>query len=139
MLRKLQKDEKGFTLVELMIVVVILGILVAIAVPIFNKVTGDAEKRAAQANARTIESVLVQIQAATGVPITAMQISTAGVLSGGSLSSPYNGASLANPSASATQYFKTWPQYSGTGMDVINGEVYVTHPSAGHITVTSIP
>ena len=37
-------NKKGFTLVELMIVVVILGILVAIAVPIYSLVTKNAQK-----------------------------------------------------------------------------------------------
>ncbi len=49
-------NKKGFTLVELMIVVVILGILVAIAVPIYSAVTRNAKKRACEANVRTIRS-----------------------------------------------------------------------------------
>ncbi|SVD57545.1 uncharacterized protein METZ01_LOCUS410399, partial [marine metagenome] len=43
------KKEKGFTLIELVIVVAILGILMAIAVPAFNGVSKSA--RAAQAKA----------------------------------------------------------------------------------------
>ena len=60
MLKRFKKNNKGFTLVELMVVVVILGILVAIAVPVYNSVTGTAEANACKANQRTIESAIMQ-------------------------------------------------------------------------------
>lgn len=50
----MNKNKKGFTLVELMIVVVIMAILVAVAVPIFNAVTKNAKEKTCNANARTL-------------------------------------------------------------------------------------
>ncbi len=53
-MRKLM-SKKGFTLVELMIVVVILGILVAVAVPIFGAVTRNAKIKSCKSNMRVIK------------------------------------------------------------------------------------
>lgn len=53
-MRKMLKNKKGFTLVELMIVVVIMAILVAVAIPIYNAVTAGVEKNSCEANARII-------------------------------------------------------------------------------------
>ena len=50
------KTKRGFTLVELMIVVVIMAILVAVAVPIYFAVTSNAKKEPAL----TIRSKLYQ-------------------------------------------------------------------------------
>ena len=51
---KFMKSKKGFSLVELMIVVVIMAILVAVAVPIYNAVTANARKKTCLDNQRTI-------------------------------------------------------------------------------------
>jgi type IV pilus assembly protein PilA len=45
--------EAGFTLIELMVVLLILAILLAIAIPTFLGVTGSANDRAAQSNLNT--------------------------------------------------------------------------------------
>ena len=69
-MRSKMQNQKGFTLVELMVVVVILGILVAIAVPVYNSVTKRAETAAIEANLRTIDGAITSMIASEEVPTT---------------------------------------------------------------------
>jgi type IV pilus assembly protein PilA len=51
--RRRREDDEGFTLIELMVVVLIVAILIAIAVPTFLGARERAQDRAAQANLRS--------------------------------------------------------------------------------------
>ena len=50
--RRTNRDEEGFTLIELMVVVLIIAILLAIAIPTFLGARSKAQARGAQSNLR---------------------------------------------------------------------------------------
>lgn len=54
------KEEKGFTLVELLIVIAILAILAVLAVPRFINMQADAAAKACQSNRASLETAIEQ-------------------------------------------------------------------------------
>jgi type IV pilus assembly protein PilA len=68
---KRQKSVRGFTLVEIMIVVVIIGLLAAMAVPAFQKVRIASQDKTVLNNARQLASAADQYYLEYGVSTVA--------------------------------------------------------------------
>jgi len=83
--KKITKNEKGFTLLEVMIVVVILAVLAAVAIPNLMKSAETARQRADITTGRELKMALDRFQLDTGKYPT---LSTMTATADGGLSSP---------------------------------------------------
>ena len=65
-------SRKGFTLIELVMVIVIIGILAAVAIPKFISLSNEAEKAVCQSNVGAIRTALANFYAKCQVNETAV-------------------------------------------------------------------
>ena len=72
-LKKL-KNEKGFTIVELLIVIVVIGILAAIVIVAYTGVTNRANQSSAKGNAESVQKVAEAYNADNGSYPTLAQV-----------------------------------------------------------------
>jgi type IV pilus assembly protein PilA len=67
-MKNIVKNNKGFSLVELLVVIAVIGIIAAIAIPAMSSIFGESEDARNKRNAQNIASV-ANAALAAGVPV----------------------------------------------------------------------
>jgi type IV pilus assembly protein PilA len=116
---KMFRKSEGFTLVELMVVVLIIGILVAIAVPVFLNASANAAAKSCQANQRTVNGAIQTYNATnTGATITLASAALFDGASGAALTKLIGSSIQAAPTCPTTKAVYT----VSTGLVVVSDQ-----------------
>ncbi|NMB97745.1 MAG: prepilin-type N-terminal cleavage/methylation domain-containing protein [Clostridiaceae bacterium] len=94
--KKVGKNKKGFTLVELIAVVAIIGVLTLIAIPMYNSSQAKARDAADEANRRILKGAAAMYLAENGVPTGAIT---------------WKGTTPGGNNDKWVDYLEAWPEY----------------------------
>ena len=79
--RPAHRRRRGFTLVELLVVILILGILMVIAMPTYNGAVSDSQRRSCRANMQTIANADAAYRSRTVARVYTTDLTATGLLS----------------------------------------------------------
>jgi prepilin-type N-terminal cleavage/methylation domain-containing protein len=106
-----RKNEKGFTLIELIIVIIILGIIAGVAVPKFIGLSASARTAAARAVGGALSSSIASLHA--NYLVNTADYNIADVISNTTFTGGVTSADFTH-AANATNGFDTTCNYQGT-------------------------
>lgn len=121
-MRRMRKDEKGFTLIELMVVIVIIGILAAIAIPQFANIINNSRVKADVATGKTMKDAVDRYYTDNGsYPSPTDTSGLVGVLT--------------TATTNGTVYLNSKPTVAQNANNANINNVFTYTPSTGNITV----